>query len=294
LTENNPVDSFGKTESEPITVNLNEISELAVVCTSVAASSNYSVGVQEEGGAYAYFNLVTNVDQPGTQILNIASGTGWSGTKTFRIVLWIGGEGGSATFDTIALRKAEVVPAWQDHFDPIKSTWYQMGATWTDANGSLAVLTESNPSESYGKTESEAITLNLNDYPDLTITSSAVDAGANYSIGIQEQGGAAAYKTVLSSVSQPGTHVINVAREMGWMGTKTFRIVIWVGGESKSAVFDFVQMDVRVCGRTALPGDYNADCMVNFFDVVAIGQSWRTTYTMYDMAEIANGWLNQN
>ena len=294
LTENNPSDSFGKTESESITVNLNDISELVVEATNVATGANYSVGVQEEGGSYAYFNLITNVNQPGTQILNIAAGTGWSGTKTFKIVIWVGGEAGSATFNLVALRKAEMMPAWQEHFDTIKSTWYQMGAAWTDANGSLAVLTENSPSESYGKTESEAITLNLNDYPDLTITSAAIDAGANYSVGIQEQGGAAAYRTIISSVTQPGTQVINVAREMGWTGTKTFRIVIWVGGESKSVIFDLAQMGVLTCGRTTLPGDYNSDCIVNFFDLVTIGQSWRNAYTMQDLVEIADGWLTQN
>ncbi len=294
LTENNPSDSFGKTESELITVNLNDVSELVVVSTAVATNSNYSVGVQEEEGAYAYFNLVTNVTQPGTQILDIASATGWSGTKTFKIVLWVGGEGGSVTFDSVSLRKAETVPAWQDHFDPIKSTWYPMTATWTDANGSLAVLTENNPSDSFGKTESEAITLNMDDYPDLTITSSAVDAGANYSVGIQEQGGTAAYSNVISNITQPGTQIVNVARAMNWTGTKTFRIVLWVGGEGKSVVFDLAQMDVRVCGRTALPGDYNSDCKVEFEDLAVIGDGWRTTYAMQDLVEIANGWLKEN
>jgi hypothetical protein len=293
LTENNPSEGFGKTESELITVNLNEISELAVTSTALDFYTDYSVGVQEEGGSYAYFSLISNVAQPGTQILNIAAATGWTGTKTFRIVIWVGGESGYATFDSIALRKAQTVPAWQEHFNPIKSTWYPMTASWTDANGSVAVLTENNSSESFGKAESEAITLNLDNYPDLTITSSFIDAGANYSIGIQEQGGLEAYRTVISSVTQPGTQVINVAREMGWTGTKTFRIVTWIGGEGKSVAFDLAQMNVSACGRTALPGDYNSDCIVNFFDLVTMGQSWRNAYTMQDLVEIANGWLTE-
>ncbi len=62
-------------------------------------------------------------------------------------------------------------------------------------------------------------------------------------------------------------------------------------------IYNYVRLvrDVR-CGEpgyvSALDGDLNADCYVDFSDFAKLGQGWQLTYTMSDLALIAENWLD--
>ncbi|MCE5341328.1 MAG: hypothetical protein LLF92_09430 [Planctomycetaceae bacterium] len=136
--------------------------------------------------------------------------------------------------------KAET--AWEDNFDPIKATWVETSAVWTDLAGSTATLTENDSALSYGFAQSEPITLDVSQYRELLISVAAVDAGALYTVQIQEVGGAEASANAISFMGEPCTKVIDIASLMGWSGTKTFVINIWIDGESKGVTFDTLQV----------------------------------------------------
>ena len=130
---------------------------------------------------------------------------------------------------------------WEENFDPVKPTWNEVTAYWTDLAGPTAKLTENDSVNSYGVATSETITVDVNVYSELVITSTEVESGALYSIQVQEVGGSGAYANAVSYMGTPGTQIVNIAALMGWSGTKSFVINIWIEGESKSVTFGLLQ-----------------------------------------------------
>lgn len=146
---------------------------------------------------------------------------------------------------------------WQEDFDVIKPTWTvdeEIPASWNDIAGPTAILTENNLS-AIGRVESESITLNVDTYPNLLVTSTAVDSGCSYTIQIDGT-------DVITNITQPDTNTANIASAMGWSGVKTFKVGIRITGESKSATFNLIKIksDTSIApiinsGPSASPGD---------------------------------------
>jgi hypothetical protein len=131
---------------------------------------------------------------------------------------------------------------WEENFDPLKSTWQNVTASWTDIAGPTATLTESDPVNSYGVATSETITIDVSVYSELEITATQIDSGAVYSVQIVEVGGGGTYKDAIKYVGTAGTQKVDIASLMGWSGTKSFVISVWIDGESKSATFGILRM----------------------------------------------------
>lgn len=237
LTEYDPNQVYGVAVSEVITVDIGKYSELVIVSTAVDSGVSYSVQIQDACNPGVYADAVSYIGAPGTQIVNIAALMGWSGVKSFVINVWIDGDNKGATFDLLQLREPEVTEGWLEDFDPIKTTWVQTSATWTDLAGATAKLTESDPVNSYGDATTEVITVDVNQYNELVISSIAMDPNALYSIQIQEVGGAGAYANAVSFMGVPSTQVVDIAKLMGWTGVKSFVINVWIDGDNKGVTF---------------------------------------------------------
>ncbi|MEN6385367.1 MAG: hypothetical protein ABFD79_09215 [Phycisphaerales bacterium] len=255
LTEDDASNSYGVATSEVINVDVSVYSELVITSTAVESGGLYSIQIQEavEGGAYA--NAVSYAGTPGTHVINLAALMGWSGTKSFVINIWIEGESKSVTFGQIQLREPAVSAGWSDHFDPINPNWAQATAAWTDEPGTTATLTENDPEKDYGCAGTEVITLDVSQFSELVVASTAM-TGA-YSIQIQEVGGSTPPKDAISFISEPSTHIINLAKLMGWSGIKSFKINIWIAGEGTSATFDLIQIRKPLPEQPAWTENFN-------------------------------------
>jgi predicted RNA-binding protein with TRAM domain len=193
LTENDSTLSYGFAQSEPITLDMSKYRELLISVPALDSGALYTVQIQEVGGAEAYANAISNMGVPCTKIIDIALLMGWSGTKTFVINIWIDGESKGVEFDTLQIRATETgLNAWSEEFNPVKTTWTQESCLWTDSAGIGAVLTENNPSVSYGVVRSETLTVDVNIYNELYVKTTAVDTGCYYTVQIQEIGGSGA------------------------------------------------------------------------------------------------------
>jgi hypothetical protein len=137
------------------------------------------------------------------------------------------------------------VPIWQEDFDPIEKSWDQFSARWQDTEGPGAVLVENGPDSYFGKVESEVITVDVDTYPILRIVVSKVDLRASYSVQLLGKGPTHAEKIVLNWIEYPEEHTINIANEMGWQGSHSFTINIWISGEGKSATFDLISIEAN-------------------------------------------------
>jgi hypothetical protein len=136
-------------------------------------------------------------------------------------------------------------PIWQEDFNPITKSWEQPSARWQDTEGPGAVLVENDPNNYFGKVESEVITVDVDTYPILKIVVSKVDLHASYSVQLLDKSPTRATKTVLNEIEYPEKHTINVADEMGWQGSHSFTINIWISGEGKSATFDLISIEAN-------------------------------------------------
>lgn len=297
LTENNPDAWYGVARSEVLVADVNEYCMLYVKTSAVESGCLYTVQIHEEGPNPQYAEAISYVGVPSEHIVDISALMGWSEVRRFRINIWLDGEGRSVTFDRIELRnKAQQERPdpifWEDDFNPVKTTWFEMGAIWDDFPGPGANLVEDNPGMSYGKVESESLLVNLDLYPILTVDVTSVESGAWLDVGIQEQGGSWTYMDVMPTFTGPGRVKADIAAAMGWSGYKTFRVILWINGNSQSAALNLVRVGMP-CGRDILAGDYSEDCLVNLEDLAVLGQQWLDIYGISDLEEVSDHWLDE-
>ena len=133
---------------------------------------------------------------------------------------------------------------WQENFNPIKGSWDQPSAKWEDLEGPGAVLVENNPTKDFGKVESEVITVDVDTYPILRVVVSKVDLSASYNVQLLDKK-TGALKVIIKPAEYHDQYAINLADEMGWQGSHSFTINIWISGEGKSATFDLVSIEAN-------------------------------------------------
>jgi hypothetical protein len=152
----------------------------------------------------------------------------------------------------LALDNARAIPpAWQEDFDPLHADRWQdpfASAAWEDLPGPGAVLRENHPLQNYGKAESAPIAVDIDDYPTLRVSVTAVDPGASYSVQILDKVNDTT-QDVLEELVHPGEHAIDLAQTMGWHGLQVFTINLWVGGESKSVTVNRISIEAAQATR---------------------------------------------
>jgi hypothetical protein len=136
-------------------------------------------------------------------------------------------------------------PLWQEDFDPLRSEQWQdeySSAAWEDLPGPGAVLREDHPVLDYGKAESVPIAANVDDYPILHISVTAVDPGASYSVQILDKVNDIS-QDVLREMIYPGEYAIDLAEAMDWQELHVFTINLWVSGESRSITVSRISVE---------------------------------------------------
>jgi hypothetical protein len=245
ITENDPAAAYGVVASETITLDLSQYSQLVITSTAVDTDANYSVQIQEVGGAEAYADAASWITQPGTQIVDIAALMGWSGTKSFVINVYIDGESKSATFERFEVRE----PAgWVEEFDPLKITWTHEETYWTDTVGPGATLTEDSNDLNvrwWGAAYAETITVDLDVYNTLYVDVDSVESGCRYTVQIEEMEGVGAAAEAITLSTATGETAVNIPNLMSWSGVKTFRVVIWLdaGNGGRDVSFNSIAVD---------------------------------------------------
>ena len=138
--------------------------------------------------------------------------------------------------------KSDVI-GWQEDFNPLTlALWQQISATWLDLPGPSAKLCETNPVDLFGKAESAPINLDIDMFPLLRVATSGVDSDARYTIQILDKSTEIA-TNLLNDVTVPSVQEVNLAQQLQWTGTKSFTLNLWIIGEGKCAVFDFVRLE---------------------------------------------------
>ena len=244
MAENAPDTDFGRIESQPFTVPVLDELVIDLFVSNLTPGGSYTIQLQEDEGDYRSFDIYTG-DAPNSLALNLQEMTGWKGEKTFRFVVWLSGEGAEMQLDRLSITPAqnannetfeltEVQPIWwEETFNPVTNIWQTQDiATEATAEGSMLLsVTNENVDGPFGKYESDIITADLDSYPILEIDINAVAAGSSYAIQIQEEGGLYRNFDAVAD-SAPSKQTIDLRQISGWDGEKSFRVLIWVTGES--------------------------------------------------------------
>ena len=133
---------------------------------------------------------------------------------------------------------------WQANLSPFdRSQWNEVSAQWQVAKP-WPSLRENNPASYFGKAESELITANLDEYPILHFRVATIDPNTGLTFQVREPE-TSTEKNVLVNLTIIGDYRVNIAAAMGWHGTHSFTLNIWVSGESRSAAFDLIRIEAK-------------------------------------------------
>ena len=236
--------TFGRIESRPFTVQALDGIVIDLFVSRLTPGASYTIQLQEDEGDYRAHDIFTG-DSPTSLALDLVDVTGWKGEKTFRFVVWLSGEGAEMALDRLRLTTADLVESdtaeqlsvqpiwWEETFDPLTYVWQvQDIATALQDDGAMRLqVAGTNEAGPFGKYESEVIFANLDSYPILEIDISDVAPNSSYAIQIQEEGGL--YRNFDGVIdTATAVHVIDLAQLTGWSADQSFRVLIWVTGES--------------------------------------------------------------
>jgi hypothetical protein len=253
LCESDPSQSYGKAESELITLDVAEYPLLYVNATVVDPGSRYKIQLLDKSNNQATDVLAQG--EAGSQTINLAELMEWSGELHFTLNIWIEGESKCTTFENIALGTnsptelpASVTPASASPTLPtgevsLPITFWQMATSkWetTSTQWQGNRLCEADPSQSYGKAESEVITLDVDTYPLLYVNASVVDPDSRYKIQLLDKSNDQAADILAQG--EAGSQTINLAELTGWKGEVHFTLNIWIEGESKCTTFENIAL----------------------------------------------------
>lgn len=102
--------NWGKVLSQVITCDVSIYSYVELDVTSVLPDTTWKVGIQEEGGAWQYWDLNASQSQTGRFAYDLAAVTGWSGTRSFHVQIVAEGLGGSGLeLDWVRVCRGSVV-----------------------------------------------------------------------------------------------------------------------------------------------------------------------------------------
>ncbi|MBN1826895.1 MAG: hypothetical protein JW958_11570 [Candidatus Eisenbacteria bacterium] len=217
---------------------------LYVSCTAV--TGRFHVRIMEEVPPYSEINLLT-ADAPGDYAVDVSDITGWTGQKSFKVVIWVEwATPASATFDHISLVNTD---GWADDFEPIAVGWRDedtnpgYNAYINDLAGPYAIVQEA-AGVDYGKVLSPVLTIDVDAAPTLTVVCVSDELNSNFVIAIQEEEGAYQYFE-LGRGYEAGIFVYDYQAITGWNGEHSFSIQLGVESQDLDgwAIFDSVILD---------------------------------------------------
>ena len=108
----------------------------------------------------------------------------------------------------------------------------RFGTRVVGAEGGMRLtVTNENADGPFGKYESDIVTADLDNYPILEIDIGEVLDDSSYSIQIQGEGGLYRNFDAVSDAA-PSLQTIDLRQITGWEGDQSFRVLIWVTGDS--------------------------------------------------------------
>jgi hypothetical protein len=94
---------YGKIETAPLLIDVEATPILEIETVGVEAETAFSVQLQEQSGAYATIDLLTDIIAPTLLRLDLSEYVAPRGANPYRLVFWVSGKG-SVALDEVSLR----------------------------------------------------------------------------------------------------------------------------------------------------------------------------------------------
>lgn len=245
--------AYSRMETGRFEIEMRPDLTLDIWVSDLSPGASYTLQIQEDEAPYQTFDLLQS-NQPERVAINLQALTGWRGERSFRLIVWVSGEGGVVELSRFALNagpdeegltqldieKASSNPVlWEERFGPLDHIWQPTDlVTSIQPDGTMGLATTD---QGFGKLESEIIEANLSVYSELGLTVIAVEPGARYVVQLLEEGGL--YRAYdLYEGDFVGEQRFDLAEVTGWEGEKTFRLLLWVIGETGRMSVDSVKI----------------------------------------------------
>jgi hypothetical protein len=245
-------DVWGKVLSDRLTVDLENTNQLRVVVNKVDKNTGFKVLVQEPD--QDEIQISETGDGAGFHTYDLKTKTGWSGVKTFTIILVVEAatNGVGTTLDEIWITSPLNGDAYLEHFNGNPG---QPGGWWdyTNAPGNNAEIENSGAGTAkvfkagkdvWGKVLSDRLKLDVDVNNTLSIVVNQIDQNVGLKVMLLEQGSSTPVE-----VSDPqlgaGVHRFNIPAKTGWTGEKNFSIMLVVEAKNNrlGARIDEIRID---------------------------------------------------
>lgn len=245
-------DVWGKVLSDKLTLDLDASGQLRIVIVKVDKNTGFKVMVQEPD--QQEIQVSEPGDGAGVHTYDIKSKTGWSGVKTFSVVLVVEAvtNGVGTTVDELWITPPIKRDAYQAHFNGLAG---QPGGWWdyTNEAGNNAEIDNSGSGSAkvfkagkdvWGKVLSDRLKMDVDLYPTLSIIVTQIDENAGFKVMLLEQGTSQALE-LSDPQTEAGTHRYNIPAKTGWSGEKIFSIMLVVEAKNNrlGARIDEIRID---------------------------------------------------
>lgn len=211
--------AYGRTKRS-YSYNVDDYPALKIKVDEVGGGSQWALKVNDGSGDIA---LQTDTSTTGELVYDLKGITGWSGHKTFDIVIYAVGQHGSYL-------KADYLNAPVHVFETFNAIghWGTPSAATFSASGGVATLTATTAGA--GKV-TRSIGADTSRYTKLAVNVPEVGPGAQWALTVNDGGGEV---TLESGNSAAGLHTYSLAAATGWSGERTFDVTLYVlGGSGK-------------------------------------------------------------
>ncbi|NCC50959.1 MAG: hypothetical protein EOM20_07045 [Spartobacteria bacterium] len=237
--------------------------------------AGYTIGIQDELYDPWPLTNVFNGTRSGTVILNLRKLTGWGGIRRFSVSFSVSQTNQydiTYVIDDLKIRADQNV-AWQEDFNPPRDSWGNAVSEFADLTylGGGTSRFSNTGGRNWGQMQSEAIALDLREYPWITADVKQVDEASNFKAGIQYQDTDPwPLETPITGGDAPWRRSAQL-EHLSKLRTEVIRAAMIMEGEGKSAIVDQLVLQKRPGGESHL--------------------TWDTTDTTYSVGEGEMLWV---
>jgi len=196
------------------TYNVDDYPSLKIKVPEVGPGAQWALKVNDGSGDIA---LQADTGYTGEAVYDLKAATGWSGTKTFDILLYaVGGSGKYFKVDYLNL-PVHLFENFSDVGD-----WQATDATMVSSSG-LGTLTATAASGYAART----IAADVGRYTKLAVKVAEVGAGSSWALKVDDGSGEV---TLASGATATGVFTYSLASATGWNGKSKFAIKLYVSG----------------------------------------------------------------
>jgi hypothetical protein len=206
ISENNP-DSYYGNINQSITANLDITPYLNIKVNSTSAQ--YAIKVYD---GIDTIDLQTDTSTEGMNTYNVKSITGWSGNKTFTVLISVIGEGSVTKMDWVRMSQHRV---W----------WTPEASTVMDMTGTEGKVELNWLDATWGCIKQTAANINVDEYPYIEVNISNLEPFAKWTLEVDD--GVTA-KALQSECYKIGTYVYDYKTLAGWSGNKNVTVKVSV------------------------------------------------------------------